>query len=470
MNKRKYLINSSVIVVGVLAIAVLFNILVSVFVAKFPVKIDLTSSQIYGISDKTYEFLKNFNTPVTIYILAGEAEQDTNVRTILDKYAQANSNIKIQNVDPNENPTFGKKYVKSGDSLYKNSIIIDAGDRFKVYKSSDLYNVDAQTNTATSIKVEQKITAGLKYVASDTDFTVYFIKGHGEMELDGAKAKLEAENFIVKDLNIVTDDIPSDAQMIIVASPTSDYTASDLAKLDKFFSNAGKAQFLFEYSSLRLTNLYSYIKEWGIEVNDNIAVEPNRSNILLLGNSSLILPVFESSDITDALIKDQRIVGYYPYSKTLNLLFESNSGIEVKKLLSTSSDAYVKTDIENLKSVEKSEGDKTGSFAVAAVSTKQGDSPKDDSIIFVSGTTLLLDVDADTLTNYGFANYDLYMNVVNFLQGSKDDYSIQAKSLIGDTITVSTLDAIILGAVFVIVIPLCVLIFGIVVWARRRHL
>ncbi len=45
----------------------------------------------YELSDKTKKsILKNYDTPVDIYILAGESEQDGNIRTVLDKYAAAN--------------------------------------------------------------------------------------------------------------------------------------------------------------------------------------------------------------------------------------------------------------------------------------------------------------------------------------------------------------------------------------------
>lgn len=467
-RKWKYAVNSWIVAAGVLAVVVLFNITVSVFVEKFPLKIDLTSKQIYEVSDKTYEYLKTYDTPTTIYILASEADEDDNVRTILNKYAVANKNIKIQNINPSENPTFGQKYISESVQLSKYDVIVDAGDRFKVYKSNDLYNVSSQTGSATSIKVEQKITAALKYVSSKEDFKAYFIKGHNEIELSGAKAKLEADNYAVEDLNIATQEIPEDAKMLIIAAPTADFSTAELAKLDKFFDNAGKAQFIFEAYSAQLPNLYEYIKGWGIEVTNDYAIENNRSNIAFLGQTPIIMSAFAGDEITADIENNQRIVAYMPYSKVVKPLFDANNGIEVRSVLTTSADAYSKSaDSENF---EKTDNDSTESLTVAAVSTKQGDSPEDDAMIFVSGTSLLLDMDPNAVAQYNFANYDLYNNVMNFLQGSKDDYSIEAKSLITDMITVPALDSVIILAVFMVVIPLAVLITGIVIWARRRHL
>ena len=120
----------------------------------------------YELSDKTKEYLKNYDTPVDIYILAGESEQDGNIRTVLDKYAAANKNINVTNINMTSNPTFGKKYVTDGKSLQSNSVIVDGGDKFKTYTMTELYGVNAQTGQYTSLNVENKITSALKYVSS----------------------------------------------------------------------------------------------------------------------------------------------------------------------------------------------------------------------------------------------------------------------------------------------------------------
>lgn len=467
-RKWKYALNSWVVVVGVLAVIVLLNVLVTVFVGKFPVKIDLTSKQIYEISDKTYDYLKTYDTPTTIYILASEADQDENVRTILDKYAVANKNIKIKNINPTENPTFGQKYVTGSQTLSQYSVIIDAGDRFKVYEYSELYNIDSQSQQATSIKVEQKITAGLKYVSSKEDYKACFIKGHGEDDLVGAKAKLESENYTVSDINLATEDIPNDVKMLVVAAPNSDFTMAELAKLDTFFNNAGKAQFIFDSYPVDLPNLHEYIKGWGIEVTNDYAVESSRSNIVVIGQTPLVLSDFNEDDITNDLISSKRMVTYMPYAKIVKPLFDSNNGIEVRTILKSSDETYSKP--ATSESLDKIDGDTTSSYPIAAVATKQGDSPENDAMIFVSGTPMLLDLDMNIATQYNFANYDLYGNILNFLQGSKDDYSIESRSLISDRIVVPGMDSIVIFLVFVIIVPLAILITGIVIWVRRRHL
>ncbi len=469
----KYGLTSTALLIGIFAVIVLVNVFVSVLVDKFPIKIDLTSTQLYEISENTYKYLENYDKPTTIYILASETEEDKRVKNILEKYSQSNKNIKLVNINTAEDLTFGSKYTEPGTSLYSNSVIIECGERFKVLSPYDLYGT-SQTQAdgvlLTSLNVEQKVTAGLKFVSSNSNFTVCFISGHGEAEMLGARQTLEESNFEIVNVNLSTEEIPEEANMVVVAAPTNDYTMAEIAKLDKFFHNAGKGQFIFDPTVTGLDNLYNYIKDWGIQVNDDVAVEESMGSQIRIGNTAMFLvrPEFEENELTAPIEESQRLMAYYPYSKSLTMLFEANNGIEVKKLLSTTDDTYT---TEDLTSLEKTDSSRSGKQVVAAVATRQGDTPDTDSIIFVSGTSLLLDIDRETISNnYGFANSEFYTNVVSYLQGSEDDYTISPKSLAVDRLNITERDAILIGIIFVIVVPVLILVYGIVIWVKRRNL
>jgi ABC-2 type transport system permease protein len=96
----KHGLTSCALLVGILAVIVLINVFVTVLVGKFPLKIDLTSTKLYEISDTTYNYLKTYDKPTTIYILASETDEDKTIKNILEKYSQANSNIKLKKYKP----------------------------------------------------------------------------------------------------------------------------------------------------------------------------------------------------------------------------------------------------------------------------------------------------------------------------------------------------------------------------------
>lgn len=473
MNKnKKYRLNAKIVTVGVLAVVVLVNIFVTLLVQKFPIKLDMTSEKLYELSSETKAMLASYDTDVNIYFIAGQGYESSyrllgNIAEVLEKYAQYGPKITYTSIDSEKNPTFGAKYVNEGESIGTGSVILDSGDRYKVYQYGDLYNTSTNSQgstTATSMRAEQIINAGLNYIASDEEFVAYLIKGHNEPELSGLKTKLEDENYTVEEVNLTTDDIPEDARLIVVSAPKVDYTSSDIAKLDAFFARGGKALVTFDYECSGLTNLYEYLNSWGIAVNDDIAVEnDSKHTIAQLG---VVLAEYGESEITKTLADNSRYIGYFPYSKSLQLLFTENNGIKVETVLTTTESSYSTTDFSTLENASGS----TGKQVIAAVATKTSDTPSEDAVIFVSGNSAMLEVDEQSIASYGFANYDYIKNVLTFLHGTYEDYSITPKYLSSGRLMLNGATGLILGIVFAGLIPLAVLVYGIVVWIRRRHL
>lgn len=465
MNK-KYKISSSIMVVIIIAVVIAVNAFVTALTGKFPIKLDMTPNQIFSISDSTKDYLKNYNTPTEIFILSSEADEDTFIKSILTKYSAENSNIKITNIDPKSNPTFGQKYVSDTESLSGKYLIVDGGDKFKTFAQTDLYSINSQSGKASGIDVENKITSALKFVSSKAQLNAYIVTGHNEVEMTGVEEALEDESYTVKDLNLLTEDIPEDASLLLIMSPSTDFVVSETAKLDEYFAKGGHAQFYFDVQqSEGLTNLYSYLAKWGIQVNDAVAVEQNPSNMLSLGGGmALISPEIKSDDITNTIIDNDRTIAYFPYSKTLTKLFDNSNNISVKPLLTTSESAHSSSNYDDLTKVDT---DETGEFNVGILATDS----KNNSSIYVSGTSMLLNYSKEDLSStYAFANYDYFLNICSYMQGNTDDYTVSPKSLALNTIEIQPIWALIIGAIFVIVVPIAILIAGIVIWLKRRHL
>lgn len=464
-NIKKHRINSCIIIAAAVVLVVVVNVFVTVLGGKLPLKVDLTSNKMYELSDKTYEYLKTFDTPVDIYILASEAEQDERISSTLRQYAVANGNIKVININAAENPTFGKKYVTDGSSLTANSVIVDAGERFKLFSMTELYGLDAQRGQYTSLNVENKITSALKYVSSDKQLTAYMINGHSELEITGAANKLIDENYKVGMVNLLTEEIPAEASLVIIARPTVDFSETEITRLDKYLENGGNLQVYLDIDSKSLTNLYKYLKSWGIGVNDNVVVETDMSQSVALGSSgvALVVPVVKSTDFTDSIIKNNRTLAYFPYSKSLSQEFEVNGSVSVTPLLTSSKSSYTTTN----EIVAQTGGEETGEFAVAMLS----EDSRHNSSVYVSGNTMLLTIDSSTLVNeYGLANYDYFMNLINYTSGNEESFKVSEKTLVSNVISVSETGTIVIFVFIVVAIPLIILLCGFVVWFRRRNL
>ncbi len=326
-NIKKYKVNSSITIIIAVVIVVLLNVFITVLGTKVPLKVDMTTNKMFEISEKTKEYLKNYETPVDIYVLAGNSEKDERINAVLRKYSESNSNIKVTNINTAENPTFGRKYANDGKKLTANSVIVDSGNKYKLLSLSDLYGINAQTGSYTSLNVENKITSALKYVSSDNQLKAYVVQGHNELAVSGAMAKLEDENYSVAELNTFTEEIPADTSLLMIVRPTADFSKDEISKLDSYLLSGGNMQVYFDVDSKGLTNLYDYLKSvWGIGVEDNMVIETDTSHSVMIGGNgvTLVVPEIRETEFTSSLLKNKRTIAYLPYSKELRQEFEHN--------------------------------------------------------------------------------------------------------------------------------------------------
>ncbi len=463
-QKRRASIGVSIVIAVV--IVILLNIFVGILTDKFPIKVDLTSNKLYELSEKTQEYLETYDTPTTIYVLAGEAEQDDRVSAVLEKYEQLNKNIKVQNINMKENPTFGKSYVENGSSLSTNSVIVDSGSRHKVFTKTQLHEQDDVVGD--SLNVENNITAALKYVSSDVTLKAYFVKGHNESEVKGAVSKLEKENYEVGEVTTLTEDIPADASLLMLVNPTVDFSESEIEKIDNYLLSGGNIQVYFNVGNHETPNLYKYLEGWGITVNNDVVLENDESKILPLGSSSQSLSIADiasDTDYTHSLTEKNRSLAYVTNaSKSLTQIFEQNGDITVTPLLVSSENAYTSTNYEDV-SQAMSETEERKLMSALAEDSKHNSS------VYVCGNTFLLQNDESLLSDqFSLANYDYFMNIVNYTLNTGDSFTVNKKMLLDGNITVSKTASNVIMIFVVVVIPLLILLIGFVIWIKRRNL
>jgi len=129
-------------------------------------------------------------------------------------------------------------------------------------------------------------------------------------------------------------------------------------------------------------------------------------------------------------------------------------------LLTTSDKSWGKKDI-NSTTTEKEAGDIDGPFDVAvAITDTQGESSAKIVVFSSSGFVNVA----------GGGNIDLFMNSMNWVQDLKDNISVTPKDLTTQALEITQAQILGFSALVVIVIPGIVLIAGVVVWLKRRHL
>lgn len=212
---RRGVFNSSFVVIG-LAIVVAVN----VFANELPEKaksVDLTSQNLYTLTDESVNLVKNLKQDVTLYVLSSEKSADDTVARTLSNYEDVSSHIKVEYIDPAVSPNFYASYTDTAPS--DGSIIVVCGNTSKVVSSSDLYQYDIDYSTYTQTKSaydgEGQLTSAISYVTSEDLPKVYTITGHGETALDDTfKSALEKMNISVEDLTLLQEEAIPEMQQL----------------------------------------------------------------------------------------------------------------------------------------------------------------------------------------------------------------------------------------------------------------
>ncbi len=463
-KKAQYRTIASVFTVLTVVIVVIVNLLVNALGQKVEMRLDLTQDKILAFSDQTKEVLAGLNEDVMVYSLIPENNDEilASLDSILDRYQKLSSHIKYEKVNTAQNPQFVQKYQKGQEQINQYSVIFECGDKFKVVDINSAIQMNSQTRQVQSLSAEQKFTSAIQYVSSDADVKAAFTQGHGEIGETVFKSILTDENYDVTTLNTATEDIAEDVSLLIIASPKTDFTAEEINKIDRFFDRGGKVQVFMDVNINALPRLEEYLKEWGIAFQPGFVVDTNRNNYMQ--SPLLLLPDILESDITSAIRKNNLMM-IVPQARGIEL--SPVVGIESQTLLQSSKQSFIRVKTEE-QSVSMTDGDIAGPAALAALQSKYVADGKATAQLFVMGNTAF--ADATFMAESAYANKDFYLNVTSAMSEKKDSLSIRAKDVSPAVLAISAVQALVLGAIVLILIPSLVLIIGLAVWIRRRHL
>ena len=223
---------------------------------------DLSRSQKFTLSGKTLDILKNLEEPVDVIVWFDETNRIfPDVVTILTEYQiRSREKIRLEFVNPLRDPNRTRELqAKYKFNEEENVIVLDNGRNSKFVYGADMVEYQPQDPLLAQVKVapdikafsgEEKLTSALQEVNSKEKPKVYFTQGHREPELEGtkdapsriagAKDYLTKENIEVLPLTLMSkDDVPKDAQTIIIVGPQFDFTKRELAMLEDYWERGG---------------------------------------------------------------------------------------------------------------------------------------------------------------------------------------------------------------------------------------
>ena len=105
--------------VGLAVIVIAIAIVINLVAGQLPEKVksmDLTTQNLYTLTDDSVKLINNLKQDVTLYVLSAENSADDTVVRTLENYEDESSHIKVEYVDPAVSPNFYSSYTDAAPS------------------------------------------------------------------------------------------------------------------------------------------------------------------------------------------------------------------------------------------------------------------------------------------------------------------------------------------------------------------
>jgi hypothetical protein len=257
--------------------------------------------------------------------------------------------------------------------------------------------------------------------------------------------------------------------VLILASPARDLTIGETQKLDAFLEEGADRVLFYLASAAQPSqpNLESFLAEWGIEAQTGIVFETDQSRIIL--NSFFVALGDFAEDTYSKTAAEQGLKPVIPQSRPLGILFEARRYRSVKTLIRYSpTSGILPADAQPDWTPDARA--MVGNIPVLALSTSMRNNITGAIVknhVLVSGS--IGAVDQVFLESPNIANSSYFLELLGTLAGREDRIYVMDKTLGQTELGITAGLVLILGLIFVVLLPLGVLISGIVVWLRRRH-
>lgn len=417
---------------------------------------DFTEDKSNTLAPETLQILNTLPDNVKATAFYSDAINPQPAEELLQKFKNnSDGKFDYEFLDPNQNIVETREAGITGDG----KILLQMGDVKEIASSAS----------------ETELARAMIRLISPEQRVIYFLQGHGEATLNPAdersystaQSTLEDKNYVVKELNLLTEGaIPDDAEVIVIAGPQKPLSQKEVNSL-KEYVNAGGSLVVME-DSVVVTEfgdasdpLATYLaQDWGIILNNDLIFD--------LSSQQTLQAISESANthpITQNLSQNYAVI--MPNARSISTTPLESTDVVVTPLIFTSQNSWGETDLAVPESGEfapepNEDVDNFGPLNMAVA----GENTATTGRVVVFGNSLFA-------IN---ANFDVYGNG-NFFINSLD-WSAEEENLINLTTRQQTqrifvppaqLSFLILALVMIVVIPGMVVFFGISSWIARRR-
>ena len=417
-------------------------------------QIDISTNNIYEITDTSRDLLKDLDKDVDFTILAEKSSTDERIRTFIEKYAALSSHINVEWIDPVLHPSALTEYETESDTE-SDTIVVSCSDTEKTTTVSfqDIITYDEMSYYTTGSLTESEfdgegqLTSAVNYVTTDVSKTIYTVSGHGESSLPSSVTDLmKKSSFTTEELNLMmASSIPEDCDLLLFYAPSADISEDELNLVTSYMENGGNVFFIQGEELTDMPNFSSLMETYGLKPAQGYIADMQRS---YQGNYYYIFPLLSVSEDLAENIESQMVLLVNAHGFTEET--PARDTITLTPFMTTSSNSYAVTEAGD---TEES------SYVLGAVATEN-----DSRFTVISSASMIDETITSQFTN--IENLSLFMNAITANFDDVENLSIEAKSLQLENNTMQYTGLI--GIVAIVGIPVIFLIYGLWQWMKRR--
>ena len=423
---------------------IIFAGLASYLAREYKKEWDVSLNARNTLSTATIDMLKQLEGPVSVTSYA-TAQEDLRkvVRDFLAPYQRLKPDITLTFVDPREQP----KLAQAAGVQVNGEMVVQFGKRSE------------NINTLT----EQSFANLLMRLARGTERMVMSLDGHGERVIDGKAnhdlglfgRQLENKGFATGPLNLsLAPEVPQDLSILIIAAPKVDLLPAEVKKIKAWIDKGGSLLWLIDQEPMR--GLQPIADIFGLVLNPGTVVDPSAQ----LANLTPTMAVATG-------------YGQHPIAKnfTLNTILPFARAIAVDgsrdwretPLIEVAPRGWLEmSPIGDSVTFDKGR-DTPGPITVGiALERVLNDRPQR---VVIIGTGHFLANQYVGLVG----NMDLGINMVNWLAGDENLITVQPRSTLESSLTLSRNSMMVIVYGFLVLLPLGFLATGATIWWRRRR-
>ncbi|MEK6593903.1 MAG: GldG family protein [Pseudomonadota bacterium] len=410
---------------------------------------DITRSTRHTLSQASLEVLRQLDGPLTITIYAvAQDGRGQNLHKSLQEfvrpYQRAKPDIALAFVDPREQP----KAATAAGVRAPVEMVIEYRQRSERLTT---FNEQAFTNL-------------LMRLARGAERLVLWLDGHGERRLDGAAnhdlgefgRQLRQKGFQLNSMNLaVAQDVPSNAALLLIASPQADLLAAEVQKIERHLKAGGNLLWLIDPEPLR--GLQPVAELLGLVLTPGVVVDPTAAQYraaptIAIGSAS----GYARHPITSAF----QLNTVFPLARQIGAA-ESDEW-RVTPLIDVAQRGWVEVGKLDGKAVFDKARDFPGPVNIASAFERSvGDRQQR---VVVVGTGHFL---SNTFLGNG-GNLDLGINIINWLAGDDSLIAVQPRPAADSALDIDQTTLYLIAFAFLLALPLVFALCGTVIWWRRR--